>query len=96
MEARKRQEPLIYSIGFREAVKHVFPNSEIVNRLLEENSFTLGHYLNEGGFPSIPAFLVVSMLEAGKTEELLKLAKEAEEKRRLYEIWKKEVYETKK
>jgi len=75
MEARKRQEPLIYSIWFREAVKQVFPNSEIVNRLLEENSFTLGHYLNEGGFPSIPAFLVVSMLEAGKTEELLKLAK---------------------
>jgi hypothetical protein len=95
MADRKRRETLIYSLDFREAVKKAYQNSEIVTRLLEEKSFTLGHYLDEGGFPSIPVSVVVSMLEAGETEKLLKLAKEAEEKRRLYELWLKEVYEEK-
>jgi hypothetical protein len=51
--------------------------------LLEENSFILGHYLDEDVSPFIPVSVVVSMLEAGETERLLKLVKEAEEKRRL-------------
>jgi hypothetical protein len=31
--------------------------------------------------------VIVSMLKAGETDKLLKLSKEAEEKRQLYELW---------
>lgn len=93
MKHRKQREPLQYSEEFRAAIRNAFPNSEIINRLLAENSFTLGGYLAEGKVCYLSSALVVDLLEAGRHEELLKVAKAAEEKRRLYEMWKSEVYE---
>lgn len=36
---------------------------------------------------------MIFILEAGKIEILLRVAKEAPERKRLYEMWKKKVYE---
>lgn len=93
MKHRKIRQPLIYSEDFREAIRKAFPNSEIINRLLAENSFTLGGYMEEGKVCYLSPSLVVDLLEAGRHEELLTVAKAAEEKRRLYEMWQNEVYE---
>lgn len=89
----KRREPLIYSESFKAAVLAAFPFSERIKLMLEENSFSLGYSLSEGAVSSISPALVVALLEAGQHEKLLKVARDAVEKGRLYEIWKKEVYE---
>jgi formate dehydrogenase assembly factor FdhD len=60
--------------------------------MLDENSFSLGYSLSDGAISSIDPALVVSLLEVGKAEVLLRVAKEAEERKRLYEMWKKEAY----
>lgn len=93
MQSKKRRDPLTYSRKFREAVLSVFPGSERIRRMLEENSFSLGYSLSEGGTTSISPSLVVTLLEAGRADMLLRVAKDAEEKRQLYEMWKTEVYE---
>lgn len=92
MKYRKHREPLQYSEGFRAAVLAVFPSSERINRMLEENSFSLGYSLSEGGISSIDPVLIVSLLEAGQQDKLLRVARDAVEKKRLYEMWKDEAY----
>ena len=93
MRTQKRREKLTYSEGFKAAVLAVFPSSERIKRMLEENSFSLGYALSEGSLTSISPSIVVALLESGQQEELLKVARDAVEKGRLYEMWKKEVYE---
>ena len=93
MKHRKRREPLEYSEGFKAAVLAVFPSSERINRMLEENSFSLGYSLQEGGISSIDPVLVVALMDAGQQDKLLKVARDAVQKKRLYEMWKDEVYE---
>ena len=61
--------------------------------MLDENAFTLGYSFSEDSVSSISPALVVSLLETGQAETLLRIAKGAEAKRQLYEMWKKEVYE---
>ncbi|WP_292387703.1 hypothetical protein [Methanosarcina sp. UBA5] len=78
---------------FREAILSVFPGSERIRRMLEENSFSSGYSLSESGITSISPSLMVTLLEAGRADTLLRVAKGAEEKRQLYEMWKTEVYE---
>lgn len=92
MKHRKAKQPLTYSEEFREAVLSAFPTSERINRMLEENSFSLGYSLSEGGISSIDPALVVSLLEAGQQDRLLKVAKDAVQKKTLYELWQNEVY----
>jgi hypothetical protein len=93
MKHPKKREPLRYSEDFKEAVVSVFLSSERIHRMLDENAFTLGYSFSEGSISSISPALVISLLEAGRVETLLRVAKEAEAKRQLYEMWKKEVYE---
>lgn len=93
MKHKKVRQPLTYSDGFRAAVLAVFPSSERINRMLEENSFSLGYSLSEGGISSIDPALIVDLLEACQQEELLKVARDAVQKKRLYELWQNEVYE---
>jgi hypothetical protein len=93
MRHPKRREPLRYFEDFREAVLSVFPSSERIHRMLDENAFTLGNSFSEGSVSSISPVLVVSLLKTGPSETLLRVAKEAEVTRQLYEMWKKEVYE---
>lgn len=87
-----KREPLQYSEEFREAVLSAFPSSERIRRMLDENSFSLGYSLQEGGISSIDPVLVVALLEAGQQDKLLKVARDAVQKKRLYEMWKDEVY----
>jgi hypothetical protein len=89
----RTKKPLQYSEEFREAVLSAFPSSERIRRMLDENSFSLGYSLSEGGISSISPSIVISLLEAGQQEELLKVARDAVEKKRLYDMWKNEVYE---
>lgn len=93
MKHRKQREPLQYSEDFKAAVLAAFPSSERIKRMLDENAFSLGYSLSEGGISSIDPALVVSLLEAGKQDTLLRVARDAVEKKRLYELWEKEVYE---
>lgn len=93
MKHRIRREPLIYSDNFKAAVPAAFPSSERIRLILAENSFSLGYSLSDGAISSIDPALVVALLEAGKEEVLLRGAKEAEDRKRLYEMWKNEVYE---
>lgn len=65
MKHRRTRQPLNYSEDFGAAVLAVFPSSERINRMLEENSFSLGYSLQEGGILSIEPALIVSLLEAG-------------------------------
>ncbi|MDM7920547.1 MAG: hypothetical protein QUS12_15510 [Methanosarcina sp.] len=92
MKHPTKREPLIYSEEFKAAVLAVFPSSERINRMLEENSFSLGYSLQEGGISSIDPVLVVNLIEAGQQDKLLKVAMDAVQKKRLYELWKTEVY----
>ncbi len=89
---RKSTDPIIYSDEFKTAVLSVFSSSERIKRMLEENAFSLGYSLSEGGITSIDPVLVVSLLDAGQQDKLLRVARDAVEKKRLYELWKKEVY----
>lgn len=89
----KRREPLQYSEEFRAAVMAAFPGSERMQRMLEENSFSLGYSLREGGIPAIDPALVVSLLDAGQQDELLRVARDAVQKKKLYELWQNEAYE---
>ncbi|MGB9938217.1 hypothetical protein [Methanosarcina sp.] len=66
-----------------------FPSSERMRRMLEENAFSLGYSLSEGGINSIDP----SLVDACQQEKLLRIARDAVEKRRLYEMWQNEVYE---
>lgn len=93
MKHRAKREPLQYSEGFKTAVLAVFPTSERIRRMLDENSFSLGYSLQEGGISSIDPVLVVNLLEAGQQDKLLRVARDAVQKKRLYEMWKIEVYE---
>ena len=93
MKHPRRREPLRYSEDFREAVLSVFPSSERIHRMLDENAFTLGYSFSEGAISSISPALVVSLIESGQADTLLRVAKDAEAKRQLYEMWKTEVYE---
>ena len=93
MKHPNRREPLIYSDDFKVAVLAAFPSSKRIRLMLTENSFSLGYSLSDGAISSISPALVVALLEAGKAEELLKVAEDAEAKRQLYEMWKNEVYE---
>lgn len=93
MKHPKTREPLIYSEAFKAAVLAAFPSSERIRLMLDENSFTMGYALSDSAISSIDPALVVSLLEAGKTEVLLRVAKDAKAKRQLYEMWKKEAYE---
>lgn len=93
MKHRKAKQPLIYSEGFKAAVLVAFPSSERIRRMLNENSFSLGYSLQEGGISSIDPVLVVNLLEAGQQDKLLRIALDAVQKKRLYEMWKIEVYE---
>lgn len=61
--------------------------------MLDENSFSLSYSLSDGALPAIDPALVVALIEAGRTETLLRVAQEAVTRKRLYEIWEKEVYE---
>lgn len=96
MKHRKTRQPLIYSEEFKAAVLAAFPSSERIRRMLEENSFSLGYSLQEGGISSIDPALVVALLEAGQQEKLLRVARDAVEKKRLYVLWQNEVYEAEK
>jgi formate dehydrogenase assembly factor FdhD len=89
----KRRETVNYSEEFKAAVIAAFPSSERIRLMLDENSFSLGYSLSDGAISSIDPALVVSLLEAGKEEVLLKVANEAQERKKLYEMWKKEAYE---
>lgn len=89
----RRREPLQYSADFKAAVMAAFPSSERIKRMLDENAFSLGYSLSEGGINSIDPALVVSLMDAGQQEVLLRVARDAVEKKRLYEMWEKEVYE---
>jgi len=89
----KRREPLQYSEEFKAAVMAAFPSSERMRRMLDENAFSFGYSLSEGGIPSIDPALVVSLLEAGQQDKLLRVARDAVEKKRLYEMWQNEAYE---
>jgi len=92
MKHKKVRQPLIYSEEFRKAVLSVFPTSERIRRMLEENSFSLGYSLQEGGISSIDPALIVDLLEAGQQDKLLRVARDAVQKKRLYEMWKDEAY----
>ncbi len=61
--------------------------------MLDENSFSLGYSFSEGAIPSIDPAIIVSLLEAGQAKTLLRVAKEAVLRGKLYEMWEKEVYE---
>ncbi len=78
---------------FREAVLSVFPGSERIRRMLEENSFSLGYSLSEAGTTSSSPSFVIALLEVWRADTLLRVVKDAEEKRQLYEMWKTEAYE---
>jgi len=93
MKHRKAKQPLIYSEEFRAAVLAAFPSSERIRRMLDENSFSLGYSLSDGGISSIDPALIVSLLEAGQQDKLLKVARDAVQKKQLYEMWETEVYE---
>lgn len=93
MKHKKVRQPLIYSEEFRAAVLTVFSSSERIRRMLDENSFSLGYSLQEGGISSIDPVLVVNLLEAGQQDKLLRVARDAVEKKRLYELWQSEVFE---
>ena len=93
MKHRKTRETLRYSNEFKAAVLAAFPSSERIKRMLEENSFSLGYSLSEGGITAITPALVVSLLDAGQQDKLLRVARDAVQKKRLYEMWKTEVYE---
>jgi hypothetical protein len=92
MKHRKARQPLIYSEEFKAAVLAAFPFSKRIRWMFEENSFSLGYSLSEGGVTSVSPALVVSLLETGQHEELLKVARDTVEKKRLYEMWKNEAY----
>jgi hypothetical protein len=49
--------------------------------MLVENSFSLGYSLSDDALSSISPSLVIALLEAGKAEELLKVAKATEERK---------------
>jgi len=93
MKHRKTKQPLQYSEEFRKAVLSAFPTSERIRRMLDENSFSLGYSLQEGGITSISPVLVVNLLETGQQDKLLRVARDAIQKKRLYGMWKSEVYE---
>ncbi|WP_292379167.1 hypothetical protein [Methanosarcina sp. UBA289] len=93
MKHPKPREPFIYSEEFRAAVLSAFPGSERIRRMLEEDSFFLGQSFSEGGIPAITPALIIALLESGRAETLLRVARDAEQKRQLYEMWKTEVYE---
>jgi hypothetical protein len=77
----KRRKPLIYYNDFKAAVLAVFPSSERIRLILVENSFSLGYSLSGDALSSISPSLVIALLEAGKAEELLKVAKTTEERK---------------
>jgi hypothetical protein len=54
--------------------------------MLDENSSSLGYSFSEGAVSSISPSLVIALLEVGKVEELLRIAKESKVKRQLYEL----------
>jgi len=92
MKRKIIKDDLNYSEEFKAVVLAAFPGSERIRRMLDENAFSLGYSLSEGGITSIDPALVVSLLEAGQQDKLLRVARDAVEKRRLYEMWQNEVY----
>jgi len=81
MHLQERRDPLIYSSEFRAAVLSAFPGSERISRMLEENSFFLGQLFSEGDIPAIPPALIIALLESGQGDALLRVAKDAEQKK---------------
>ena len=99
---RTRRTPLIYSEDFRKAVLKAYPTHEVIKKLLDENEYFLGGYLDDcsnGCIESIPFETIIGYLEHDAASQLLTLAKEksieAEKLRfrvKVYNMWDKEVF----
>lgn len=99
---RTKKSPIVYSEEFRKAVLKAYPNHEEIKLLLNKNEYFLGRYLDDGSNKCVPAIeteLIIEMIESGKTEELLEIAKknlektkEAEFRVEVYRTWDKEVF----
>lgn len=89
---RTRKEPLIYSDEFRNAVLEVYKDNSIIKDLLDKNDYFLGRCLNDSSYSSIGYETIIEMLESGKKDDLLELARHIKRLVDLYQMWDKEVF----
>jgi hypothetical protein len=88
----RRKEVIGYSDAFRRRVIAAYPDQPIIKELLDNNQYFLGRYLDDSSSLGIYYGTVIELLESGKADELLVLAKNTKEKLELYNEWGKEVY----
>lgn len=100
--SRTRRTPLIYSDKFRNRVLEAYPDNPHVKELLDNNTYSLGRYLDDGSYGNVSAIepeTIIEKIESGYVDELLVMAKsklEEVRKHRLkievYSMWNKEVF----
>lgn len=76
-----------YSEDFVKKVKAVYPDWEDLNEALAKGSEFVGRYLDDSRHFSMSPAKIVEAFEQGREQDVLKAAKEAYERAKLYAEW---------
>lgn len=78
-----------YSANFVKKVRLAFPNSKKIQEAAEQGSEFVGRYLDDNRDLSMSPEEIVTAYKQGREKDVLKAAKEAAERTKLYHEWKK-------